>query len=149
MSNTGQGSNHHEIRSTGVDVETIASQGLETQAGEPLIGFLQRVIHFAVRILAVLMTGVILWGIGDVVWMLYNQLMAPPFMLLNINDILATFGAFMAVLIAIEIFINITMYLRSDVIHVKLVMATLPTRAISPALPPAASSIWVTSMSSA
>lgn len=37
---------------------------------------------------------------------------------------LATFGAFMAVLIAIEIFINITIYLREDVIHVKIVIAT-------------------------
>lgn len=91
---------------------------------EPLIIFLHRVIHFAVRVLAILMTLVILWGIGDVVWMLYQQLLAPPFLLLNINDILATFGAFMAVLIAIEIFINITLYLREDVIHVKLVIAT-------------------------
>lgn len=40
------------------------------------------------------------------------------------SDILATFGAFMAVLIAIEIFINIIIYLREDVIHVKIVMAT-------------------------
>jgi len=95
----------------------------ETQT-EPLIAFLHKVIHFAVRVLAVLMTAVILWGIGDVLWMLYNQLIAPPFMLLNINDILATFGAFMAVLIAIEIFINITLYLRDDFIHVRLVMAT-------------------------
>ena len=39
-------------------------------------------------------------------------------------EILATFGAFMAVLIAIEIFINITVYLRDDIIHVKIVMAT-------------------------
>ncbi|MDR4498195.1 MAG: phosphate-starvation-inducible PsiE family protein [Candidatus Scalindua sp.] len=37
---------------------------------------------------------------------------------------MATFGAFLAVLIAIEIFINITLYLRSDVIHVKLVIET-------------------------
>jgi uncharacterized membrane protein (DUF373 family) len=102
----------------------IESHGFEFQKSQPLIAFLQRIIHFAVRILAVLMTLVILWGIGDVVWMLYNQLIAPPFLLLNINDILATFGAFMAVLIAIEIFINITLYLRDDVIHVKLVMAT-------------------------
>ena len=42
----------------------------------------------------------------------------------NISDMLATFGAFMAVLIAIEIFVNITIYLREDVIHVKIVMAT-------------------------
>jgi uncharacterized membrane protein (DUF373 family) len=38
--------------------------------------------------------------------------------------ILQTFGAFLAVLIAIEIFINITVYLREDVIHVRLVIAT-------------------------
>jgi uncharacterized membrane protein (DUF373 family) len=45
-------------------------------------------------------------------------------MLLQINDILATFGAFLAVLIAIEIFINISMYLSTDVIPVRLVIAT-------------------------
>ena len=44
--------------------------------------------------------------------------------MLTINDILATFGAFMAVLIAIEIFVNIIVYLRDDVIHVKIVLAT-------------------------
>ena len=70
------------------------------------------------------MTLVIIWGIGDVVYVLYNRLMAPPVFLLNISDILATFGAFLAVLIAIEIFINITLYIRSDVLPVKLVVAT-------------------------
>ncbi len=90
-------------------------------------GFTERlriVIRFAVRCLAVLMVFVILMGVIDVVWVLYNKLISPPFMLLQISDILATFGAFMAVLIAIEIFVNITIYLREDVIHVKIVMAT-------------------------
>ncbi len=45
-------------------------------------------------------------------------------MLLNISDILATFGSFLAVLIAIEIFINISMYLSTNVIPVRLVVAT-------------------------
>ncbi len=102
----------------------MPSISTKNNGDEPLVALLHRIIHWAVRILAILMTLVILWGIGDVVWMLYQQLLAPPFMLLNINDILATFGAFMAVLIAIEIFINITLYLREDVIHVKLVIAT-------------------------
>ena len=88
---------------------------------EPLIIFLQKIIHFSVRLLAILMTFVIIWGVGDVVYELYKSLIRPPFMLLNINDILATFGAFMAVLIAIEIFINITVYLEEDVIHIKIV----------------------------
>jgi len=85
---------------------------------------LKRVIRLAVHALAVLMTFVIIMGVADVVWVLYQKLMAPPVFLLQISDILATFGAFMAVLIAIEIFVNITIYLREDVIHVQIVLAT-------------------------
>ena len=91
---------------------------------EPLIQLLRLVVHMAVRVLAVLMTLVILWGVADVVLVLYQNLKTPPVFMLNINDILALFGAFMAVLIAIEILINIIIYLRDDVIHVKIVMAT-------------------------
>lgn len=91
---------------------------------EPLIRHLQRIIHIAVRLLAVLMTLVILWGVADVCWVLYRKLVQPPFLMLTISDILATFGAFMAVLIAIEIFVNIIIYLEDDVIHVKIVLAT-------------------------
>lgn len=91
---------------------------------EPLIQKLRIVIRFAVRCLAALMTLVILWGVVDVGWVIYQKLLTPPFMMLTISDMLATFGAFMAVLIAIEIFINITIYLRDDILHVKIVMAT-------------------------
>ena len=91
---------------------------------EPLIQRLRTIIRFAVRMLALIMTAVILWGVVDVCWVLYRKLMTPPLFLLTISDILATFGAFMAVLIAIEIFVNICIYLREDVIHVQIVMAT-------------------------
>lgn len=91
---------------------------------DPLIEFLHRTIRIAVKILAVLMVFVIVWGIGDVIYMLYQRLMSPPLYLLSISDILATFGAFLSVLIAIEIFTNITLYIRNDVFPVKLVVAT-------------------------
>lgn len=94
------------------------------ESKDPMVSFLHKVIRQAVRVLAVLMTLVILWGILDVIWVLCQNIMAPPRFLLSLGDILATFSAFLAVLIAIEIFINITMYLRDDVIHVKLVVAT-------------------------
>ena len=45
---------------------------------------------------------VIWWGVADAVYVLYERISSHPFYLLNISDILATFGAFMAVLIAIE-----------------------------------------------
>ncbi len=91
---------------------------------DPTIRFLHRIIRVAVKTLAILMVVVIVWGIGDVVFVLYQRLTEPPFLLLQINDILATFGAFLAVLIAIEIFINISMYLSTNVIPVRLVIAT-------------------------
>ena len=89
-----------------------------------MIEKLQVIIHWSVRVLAILMVFVIVMGVVDVAWTLYQRVMEPPSYILTITDMLATFGAFMAVLIAIEIFINITVYLREDVIHVKIVMAT-------------------------
>jgi uncharacterized membrane protein (DUF373 family) len=97
---------------------------LHLEHEDATIRILHRIIRFAVKVLAVLMVMVIVWGIGDVIYVLYNRLTQPPFLLLKINDILATFGAFLAVLIAIEIFVNIRMYLSTDVIPVRLVIAT-------------------------
>ncbi|WP_064607155.1 phosphate-starvation-inducible PsiE family protein [Photobacterium sp. J15] len=85
---------------------------------------LEIVIHWSVRALSILMVLVIVMGVIDVAWTLYQKLITPPLYILTISDMLATFGAFMAVLIAIEIVINITIYLRENVIHVKIVMAT-------------------------
>lgn len=97
---------------------------LHLEHEDPTIRFLHRIIRYAVKVLAILMVLVIVWGIGDVIYVLYQRLTEPPFLLLQINDILATFGAFLAVLIAIEIFINISMYLSTNVIPVRLVIAT-------------------------
>lgn len=103
---------------------TDRGEGITAEHEDPLIHILHKVIRHVVRILAVLMVLIILWGILDVLWVLYQRLREPPYFLLNISDILTTFGAFLAVLIAIEIFLNITLYLRDDIIHVKLVVAT-------------------------
>lgn len=91
---------------------------------ERFVLFLQKAIHVAVRLLAVLMVIVICFGVVDVVYVLYSRISAHLYHLLEISDILATFGAFMAVLIAIEIFINIVSYLREDAIQLEIVIAT-------------------------
>lgn len=90
----------------------------------PFIARLQGMIRFAVKVLSTLMVLVIFWGVLDVAWVLFERLSRPPVMLLEIHDILAIFGAFMAVLIAIEIFLNISMYLEQRAVHVKLVLDT-------------------------
>lgn len=97
---------------------------LDGRSGDPLVDRLHFVIRQAIRVLAVLMVAVILWSVADVVLVLYEKLSAPPVLLLDLSDIFVVFAAFLAVLIAIEIFVNITLYLRDDIIHVRLVIAT-------------------------
>ncbi|HCM47709.1 MAG TPA: hypothetical protein DIS98_09480 [Colwellia sp.] len=91
---------------------------------DPLISFLDKSIKVAIKILAILMVAVIFWGVADVVYVFYQKLIQPPFMLLVLSDIFKVFAAFLAVLIAIEIFQNIILYLRTDVIPLKLVVVT-------------------------
>jgi uncharacterized membrane protein (DUF373 family) len=93
-------------------------------SSDPLIKHLYTVIRYTVRVLAVLMVLIIIWGVADICWVIYERLREPPYFLLKMNDILVTFGAAITVLIAIEIFINVILYLHEDVIHVRLVLAT-------------------------
>jgi len=89
-----------------------------------LISRLNVVIGHSIRLLAVLMVFVILLCIADVFFVLYEKLSTPPYFVLEFGDIFTVFASFLAVLIAIEIFANITLYLRDDVIHIRLVIAT-------------------------
>ncbi|WP_180684029.1 phosphate-starvation-inducible PsiE family protein [Tepidicella baoligensis] len=92
--------------------------------GDKLITHLNLLIRQAIRLLAVLMVIVIFLCVADVAFVLYERLIQPPYLFLSLNDIFVVFASFLAVLIAIEIFANITLYLRDDVIHVRLVIAT-------------------------
>jgi uncharacterized membrane protein (DUF373 family) len=97
---------------------------LSEEHHDPLIRSLHGIIRICVKLLAILMVLVIVLGVADVVYVLYSRLMAPPLFLLNVGDIFRIFGAFMVVLIAIEIFINIRLYLGSNTLPIKLVLAT-------------------------
>ena len=91
---------------------------------DPLIRYLHVIIRYAIKLLAVLMVLVIIWGVLDVIYVLYTKFLAPPFLLFEVADIFVIFGAFMVVLIAVEIFINIRLYLGTNVLPIRLVIAT-------------------------
>lgn len=88
------------------------------------IFFLHSMIRFAVKVLALLMMLTVLWCVLDVVVVIYKEILSLPMTSLGKSEILHVFGSFMIVLIAVEIFINITLYIRNDVIPVKMVVAT-------------------------
>jgi uncharacterized membrane protein (DUF373 family) len=97
---------------------------LSTEHHDPLIRNLHKVIRVCIKLLAVLMVLVIILGVADVGYVMFSRLSSPPYMLLSVSDIFQIFGAFMVVLIAIEIFINIRLYLGSNTLPIKLVIGT-------------------------
>ena len=99
-------------------------QEIPEEHSDPFLKLLHRAIRVAIKVLALLMVLVIFLSIVDVVYVLYLKLSSPPYFLLNVEDILQTFGAFMVVLIAVEIFTNIRLYLGSNILPVELVIAT-------------------------
>lgn len=89
-----------------------------------LISFLQKIILYSIKFLAVFMTIVIVLSVIDVGLVIFKNIMQPPYFLMQFDSILSLFGGFLVVLIAIEIFVNIILYLRQDMGHIRLVVAT-------------------------
>ena len=105
-------------------VRAVIHEELSAQHEDPMIRLLHIVIRLSVRVLAAMMTLVILWGVADVVYVMWLRLLGEPRWLLTVNDLFQLFGAFLVVLIAIEIFINIRLYLGAETFPVQLVTAT-------------------------
>lgn len=97
---------------------------LDPDHEDSIVRWCNRMIRHGVRVLSILMLGIILLAIVDAGFTVYQKLLEPPLFILEVTDLLAVFSAVLVVLIAIEIYTNITLYLTADVIHIKLVVAT-------------------------
>lgn len=97
---------------------------LDPDHEDRIVRVCNRLIRQGVRAMSILMVAIILFAIVDAVFTTYQKLLSPPLYILEVSDLLAVFSAVLVVLIAIEIYSNITLYLTADVIHVKLVVAT-------------------------
>ena len=97
---------------------------LDPNHEDRIVRFCNRLIRQGVRVMSVLMVAIIVFAIMDAAYTIYQKLISPPVYILEVSDLLAVFSAVLVVLIAIEIYSNITLYLTADVIHVKLVVAT-------------------------
>lgn len=97
-----------------------------------------------VSALIILMVVVILLATIDLAWVIFQGMLQPPFLRLAIDDLLDIFGAFLLVLVGIELLDTIRAYLREHVVHAEIVfmaamiavarkVITLDIKALSPA----------------
>lgn len=84
---------------------------------------LHDIIIYSIKILAVLTVLVIIMGVLNSIWTVYANLIQFNF-ILSMSAFFTIFSELLIVLIAVEIFQNIAMYIKTDVIPIKLVLAT-------------------------
>ena len=108
-------------------ISPLSSESLTEVNHDALIRALKKCVVVCVKCLAVLMVVVIWMAFLDVLIHLYQQIINPPFLLFSVEGLIATLGDFLAVLIAIEIFLNLLFYLSKDANNVPLVLSTALT----------------------
>jgi len=80
--------------------------------------FEQAVVH----VLIALMVLVILVAIVDLGWMVIEDILRPPFLVLEADGLLKIFGFFLLILIGVELLETIKAYLEEHVVHVEVVL---------------------------
>lgn len=87
-----------------------------------MIKFAEQFERFIMYFTLVLMMISIVFGAAELVWILVQEILNPPLMMLNIERLLDFFGFFMMILIGLELMYSIKSYLKNEVIQVEIVM---------------------------
>ncbi len=87
-----------------------------------MMGFLKRFERLIIKALLVMMIFVVLLSTIELAVVLVQEMLKPPFLLLNIAKMLYVFGFFMMVLIGIELMETVKIYLEEDRVHVEVIL---------------------------
>jgi uncharacterized membrane protein (DUF373 family) len=87
-----------------------------------IMKYLEKIEFIVIRALVVMMALVVLFASLDLAWIIFQDLIVPPYLLFDVNRLLEVFGMFLLVLIGIELLESIRTYLDHKLIHVEIVM---------------------------
>ena len=84
--------------------------------------FLKKFEHVIVVSLITMMIIVVILATIELGWLIIKDIITPPIILLEIEELLEIFGFFLLVLIGIELLETIKAYLLTNVVHVEIVL---------------------------
>ena len=88
-----------------------------------MLPFIKRFEKIIIRVLVILMAFVLLLSTVELAWVIIKDIITPPILLLEIDELLEIFGLFMLVLIGIELLDTIAKtYMAESVDHAQIVM---------------------------
>ncbi len=87
-----------------------------------MLKFIENFEKIIVYALIGMMSLVVLVETFELGWIIVRDLISPPFMLLEVNELLEIFGFFLLVLIGLELLESTRIYLVKGVVHVQVVL---------------------------
>jgi len=87
-----------------------------------MLGFLKKFERIIIHCLIVMMVLVVSLSAIELAWIIIVDITTPPYMMLEINQLLELFGVFLLVLIGFELLDTIRAYLVEKVIHMEIVL---------------------------
>lgn len=84
--------------------------------------FLKKFEHIIVLSLIIMMVIVVVLAAVELGWIIIRDIITPPIILLEIDELLEIFGFFLLVLIGIELLETIKAYLQDKVVHSEIVL---------------------------
>lgn len=87
-----------------------------------MIDFLKRFEHLIIMALLVMMIFVVFLSTIELAVVLVQEMLKPPLLLLNIEEMLFVFGFFLMVLIGIELMETVKIYLEEETVHVEVIL---------------------------
>ena len=86
-----------------------------------MLDYVKKFEQIIIRLLIVMMTTVVFLSTIELGWIIVKDIITPPVVLLEIEELLEIFGIFLLVLIGIELLEMIKVYLLDNVVHVEVV----------------------------
>jgi len=83
--------------------------------------YLEKLERVIVLSLLIMMVAVVFLATVDLGWLIIKDMITPPVILLDINELLEVFGMFLLVLIGVELLETVKMYLTKKMVHVEVV----------------------------
>lgn len=90
---------------------------------KPMLRFLKKFERWIVSALIVMMVVTVLLATIELAWLIIKDVITPPVILLEIEELLDIFGLFLLVLLGIELVSTLKTYLTESEVHVEVVFA--------------------------
>jgi uncharacterized membrane protein (DUF373 family) len=85
----------------------------------PMLKQFERIVIYALIVMMVLVVTLATIELG---WIILRDILKPPVLILEINELLEIFGFFLLILIGVELLETIKAYLYQHVVHVEIVL---------------------------